>query len=363
LKIKRFLVENWGIILSGGLIGLIAVTLQKFGNPANMGFCMACFTRDISGAIGFHQAMVVKYIRPEIVGIVLGALFSSLAFKEFKSRGGSSPIVRFVLGMIAMIGALIFLGCPWRAMLRLSGGDWNSILGIAGLVAGIYIGSLFIKRGYDLGESHPFRGTAGYLFPIIMVFILSLAFIFPQIMGQVKSGIISYSVKGPGAQHAPLFLSLLGGLIVGVIAQRSRFCTIGGFRNIFLFKQFHLLSGVLSLLLSVFVLNLILGQFSPGFTGQPAAHTLPLWNFLGMVLSGLAFTLAGGCPGRQLIMAGEGNSDAAVFSLGMLVGAGVAHNFLLTASPKGIGTYTVAGTVVCFIVLIWIGFNMKELND
>ena len=62
---------------------------------------------------------------------------------------------------------------------------------------------------------------------------------------------------------------------------------------------------------------------------------MELWNFLGMVVAGLAFALAGGCPGRQLFMAGEGDGDAAVFALGMIVGAAVSHNFGLASSPQG----------------------------
>ena len=49
-----------------------------------------------------------------------------------------------------------------------------------------------------------------------------------------------------------------------------------------------------------------------------------IWNFLGMALSGLAFALAGGCPGRQLFLSGEGDGDAGVFVLGMVTGAGLA---------------------------------------
>jgi hypothetical protein len=47
-----------------------------------------------------------------------------------------------------MIGALVFLGCPWRAMLRLAGGDGNAIFGLLGLIGGIWIGTLFafLKR-------------------------------------------------------------------------------------------------------------------------------------------------------------------------------------------------------------------------
>ena len=39
-----------------------------------MGICVACFERDIAGAIGLHRAAVVQYIRPEIIGFVLGSL-------------------------------------------------------------------------------------------------------------------------------------------------------------------------------------------------------------------------------------------------------------------------------------------------
>jgi uncharacterized protein len=118
-----FFASRWGIIVVGALIGIIAVSLQKLGNPANMGICMACFLRDIAGALGLHRAVMVQYLRPEIPALILGAFIAAVSFGEFRFRTGSAPIVRFALGMFAMIGALIFLGCPWRALLRLAGGD------------------------------------------------------------------------------------------------------------------------------------------------------------------------------------------------------------------------------------------------
>ena len=89
--------ERSAIVVSGLLIGVIAVGLVVLGNPANMGFCIACFLRDISGAVGLHQAAAVQYIRPEIPGLVLGSLAMALVKKEFSPRGGSAPISRFVL--------------------------------------------------------------------------------------------------------------------------------------------------------------------------------------------------------------------------------------------------------------------------
>ena len=35
--------EKGTIVLAGGVIGVIAAILVFFGNPANMGFCIACF--------------------------------------------------------------------------------------------------------------------------------------------------------------------------------------------------------------------------------------------------------------------------------------------------------------------------------
>ena len=70
-------------------------------------------------------------------------------------------------------------------------------------------------------------------------------------------------------------------------------------------------------------------------TAQPVAHTDGLWNFLGMVSVGFGSVLLGGCPLRQLILAGEGNSDSAITVLGMFVGAAFAHNFGLASSGEG----------------------------
>jgi hypothetical protein len=358
--IRNFFATRWGIISVGAFIGIFAPLLQKWGNPANMGICVACFERDMAGALGLHRAAVVQYMRPEIIGFVLGSLIAAYAFKEFRARAGSAPIVRFVLGAFAMIGALVFLGCPWRAVLRLAGGDWNAIFGLLGLIGGIWVGTLFLRSGYNLGRSQKTHTSVGWLLPLIMLGFLVLMLIFPQVQGQEKSGVLFYSVKGPGSMHAPLIVSLVIGLLIGFLAQRSRFCTMGAIRDFVLFKQTHLLLGFITLVVVAFIVNLILGQFNPGFEKQPVAHTMSLWNFGGMVLAGLAFCLAGGCPGRQLFLAGEGDGDAAVFVLGMIVGAGISHNFGLASSPDGVGPYGIAGVIIGLLTCLFIGFTMRK---
>lgn len=362
-SLGRFFASKWGPIITGIAVGVLAPILVKLGNPGNMGICVACFSRDIAGALGLHRAAAVQYIRPEIIGFVLGSLVAALLLREFKPRTGSAPVARFLLGMFAIIGALVFLGCPWRAYLRLGGGDWNAIFGILGLLGGIVLGVVFLRMGYSLGRNRPAPAALGWLMPALMVGLL-LLLVFAPLFGRDANGKpvgpIFFSTTGPGSQHAPLLIALAVGLVVGFLAQRSRFCTVGGVRDLILTRDPHLFWGILAVIVAAFVTNLALGQFKPGFTGQPVAHADALWNFGGMALAGLAFTLAGGCPGRQLIMSGEGDGDAAIFALGMIVGAGFAHNFNLASSAAGPSPYGPAAVIVGLAFCIVLGLTMRE---
>lgn len=355
--------SRWGVIATGVSVGVLAPVLVKAGNPGNMGICVACFSRDTAGALGLHQAAAVQYIRPELIGLVLGALVAALVFREFKPRTGSAPALRFLLGMFAIIGALVFLGCPWRAYLRLGGGDWNAILGIAGLIVGVSVGAAFLRMGFSLGRNRPAPTALGWLMPLLMVGLLLLLLFEPELGRDADgnaTGPIFSSDTGPGSQHAALALSLVVGLGIGVLAQRSRFCTIAGIRDFVLMRDNHLLSGIIALIAAAFVTNAALGQFHAGFEGQPIAHTEHVWNFAGMVLAGLAFTLAGGCPGRQLILSGEGDGDATAFALGMVFGGGFAHTMSLASSPAGHGVFGPAAVIFGLIVCVAIGLTMRE---
>jgi len=166
-------------------------------------------------------------------------------------------------------------------MLRLAAGDGNAIFGLLGLTFGIWIGTLFFKGGYNLGRTQTTHTSVGWVLPLTMLGFFILMLVFPQIEGQTKSNILFYSIKGPGARHAQLFLSLVVGLAIGFVAQRSRFCTMGALRDLILFRQVHLLTGVIALVVTAFIVNLIVGQFHPGLAGQPVAHTMQIWNFGG----------------------------------------------------------------------------------
>lgn len=332
---KESLLQRYGLLIAAGVaVGAAAVLLTAMGNPANMGFCIACFLRDISGALKFHQAAVVQYIRPEIAGLVLGAAGIALARGEFRPKGGSSPMTRFVVAVFVMIGALVFLGCPLRMVIRIGGGDLNAVVGLVGFALGVGIGVVFLKRGFSLRRAHPQSAPEGAAFPAVMLVLLALLALAP--------GLLARSEEGPGSMAAPVLLSLAVAAAVGALAQRSRLCMVGGIRDAVLFRDFRLISAFVAIIVTVAVGNLLLSKFNLGFEGQPIAHTDGVWNLLGMVLVGWGSVLLGGCPLRQLILAGEGNTDSAVTVLGFIVGAAVSHNFGLASSAAGIGGGPVA---------------------
>ena len=339
----------WMIVV-GVVIGLIAIVLSIQGNPANMAFCGACFIRDTAGAIGLHRAEAVQYIRPEIIGIVLGAFVIALIKKEFVAKGGSAPLTRFILGICVMIGALIFLGCPVRMMLRIAGGDLNAVVGLVGFVGGILTGIFFLNRGFSLRRSHEQSIVEGAFMPVIKVILFVLLLIAPAF--------IFFSEIGPGAMHAPIWISLIGGLIVGGVAYWSRLCFVGGIRDALLFKNFNMLLGFGVMLAVLFVGNVVMGDFHFSFEGQPIAHTEWIWNIAGLYLVGLGSVLLGGCPLRQLVMAGSGNSDAGVTVIGLAVGAAISHNFGLASSVDG----TTPNGRIAFLIAVVVIFLIAILN-
>ena len=53
-----------------------------------------------NGLVSVVHCEAVSYTH--LIGLVLGALLSATAGREFEARAGSAPALRFVLGMIAV---------------------------------------------------------------------------------------------------------------------------------------------------------------------------------------------------------------------------------------------------------------------
>ena len=323
-------------IIMGALLGVGAVLLSYYGNPANTGLCIACFMENIAGALGFHDNIRMQYLRPEIIGIVLGAFAFSLHRREFRSTGGSSPLLRFLVGIFLIIGCAVFIGCPIKLFLRISAGDLSAIAGLLGLVGGIYVGLEFVENGFRLGEADTAPRSNGLIIPGLMAFLLVLALLQPSFIG--------LSEKGSAAQRAPFLLSLGIGLLIGALAQRTQFCITGGIARIFLWGPREVMNcprstGLLISLVSFFAFalaaNLLTGQFNPGLLDQPSSNPGYGWAFLGMFMVGFGSILIRGCPLRQLVAAAQGDNDAGAAVMGMLVGAALVQNWGMSGNADG----------------------------
>ncbi len=335
-------------IITGAALGIGAVLLSLLGNPANSGICISCFMENLAGALQLHGEVRMSYIRPELIGFLLGSFLMAKKSARFRVTGGSSPVVRFFLGFFIIVGCAVFIGCPIKMIQRLSAGDLTALAALFGMMFGVWLGARYIRAGIFLDREKTLPAINGYLMPLIGLLLLLFLFL--------KPGFIVQGQTGPAARHAPLYISLAIGLVIGALAQHSGLCITGGFRNFFLVREKTLLYGVITFFVSALLVNLLTGQFHPGLNGQPASHMGHGWTFLAMTLVGLASVIIDGCPFRQVIKAGQGDVDAGVTCLGMMTGAALVISWMLrstSAGPSFNGKITVlSGLIFCLTVVL-----------
>jgi hypothetical protein len=314
---------RWRAIGLLALVGGLAATLVAAGNPGNMGLCGACFLRDLAGAFGLHPGPAI--VRPEVPGLVLGA-FGWLCWRRRPvGRSGSYAASRFLLCVAMAIGALVFLGCPFRLLQRLGGGDLSAWAALPGFVLGVGVARAFEASGYSLGKTQPVVAPVGWLGPLLAG---------PLLLAGWFAGL--WLGPGPGdtggPPHAVWWLSLGIALLAGALLSATGFCAISAARQVVSGPRWMLAAAV-AMVLGYAAVALATGSFRFGETQQPIAHADWLANTLALLLVGLCGALAGGCPVRQLVMAGEGNGDAFVGCAGLGLGAAMAHTLQLAAAP------------------------------
>jgi YedE family putative selenium metabolism protein len=312
-----------GLALAAAL-GAACAGLVALGNPPNMGICGACFLRDTAGALRMIEAP--RVFRPEIAGVMLGALAWVVARRRFAARSGSFAATRFFFGLWMGIGSLVFLGCPFRMLQRIGGGDLNAAIGAVGFVAGVGLGHVFERRGYAPGRTEIVRAPVGLLGPAAAAILL---FLYGK---RLLAGPAPGETGGP--PHAPWLAALGIATAAGAALSATGFCAVSAARQLFL-KRKRMLVAALLLVAGYAAVALATGRFKGGSGGQPVAHEDTIWNILPMALVGLAGVLAGGCPVRQMVMAGEGNGDALVTVVGIAAGGALAHNLGTVSSPLG----------------------------
>jgi len=168
--------------------------------------------------------------------------------------------------------------------------------------------------------------------------------------------------------------SLVIGIIIGYMGQRSRMCFIGGVRDYIIVRDTFLLKGFIGFLVTAAVMLMLLNSMGvylkdyPWYNKKPelslvdyaletgqgyAACDLPPQAIFGftkdipgisigtftlsytaivMIIGSLAIgffsTMANGCPFRQHVMAASGNKSAWVYLLGFYAGIFV-YNFFI----------------------------------
>jgi uncharacterized membrane protein YedE/YeeE len=125
--------------------------------------------------------------------------------------------------------------------------------------------------------------------------------------------------------------TLVIGVILGYLGQRSRMCFVGGIRDFILVRDTALLKGLVAFGLTAWLafplVGLIVGTASGTFGVADAVTdvvTIAL-TIAGGFGVGYVSTLANGCPLRQHVLAAQGVTSSMAYLGGFFAGAVVFH--------------------------------------
>lgn len=136
-----------------GFLAVVAGTFFEVRPPEAYGICMACHARDlldwtINRTAGTHLAVApVSFVFPVLttIGVLLGALLGSTTSKEFRWSSPDDSRKTFFYGALVMNSALLAGGCSIRLLLRSAAGEVLGLLGFIGMVAGVILGTFWLR--------------------------------------------------------------------------------------------------------------------------------------------------------------------------------------------------------------------------
>jgi len=123
--------------------------------------------------------------------------------------------------------------------------------------------------------------------------------------------------------------TLAAGFVIGYLWQRSKSCSISGYRDFYLFRDTLFMRTIVGMALGALVGYLLFFRFSPYMAdfplmlhNEPGAGSLATLTLA--VIGGLGYAffsvLAEGCPLRQHVNATTGNGAAIIYIVGFYVG-------------------------------------------
>jgi uncharacterized membrane protein YedE/YeeE len=124
--------------------------------------------------------------------------------------------------------------------------------------------------------------------------------------------------------------SLVVGVIIGFVGQRSRMCFIAGIRDFILVRDTFLLKGLIAfgvVAWIAFPISGLLGGEFVGEFGRPVLQTILLAAVGGFGV-GYVSVLANGCPFRQHVLAAQGTVSSMIYLVGFFAGGVVFHTWV-----------------------------------
>jgi len=123
--------------------------------------------------------------------------------------------------------------------------------------------------------------------------------------------------------------SLVVGIVIGFVGQRSRMCFVGGIRDWILVRDTFLLKGLVAFVLVswvAFPMAALAGGEALGGFGTPIVSAV-LLTAIGGFGVGWVSILANGCPFRQHVLAAQGTGGSMIYLVGFFSGAVAFHTW------------------------------------
>lgn len=160
--ITAILEGSRGPVILGVIIGILAAGVQGLtisaGGPEAYGFCALCHTRDLVngllnaglgttlGLAAVSKAAILPVM--SMAGVLIGGFVAAKLGREFRLKTAQvrDILLYFVGGLLLMQFGLLFGACPYRAALRLGYGEFIALIGILGIIAGVWCALTMIMR-------------------------------------------------------------------------------------------------------------------------------------------------------------------------------------------------------------------------
>jgi len=158
---KRGYMKPWVFGVIAGIVVVTAEAIAGFYPPAAYAFCLTCHSRDLVNTLmnvvfGTHFQVTLLARRMLMLtspSVLAGAFLGARMNGEFRRQKSTRPLSFFLYGMAVMILGILIFGCPTRLVIRTGYGDVFGMAALAGMVPGVWLATVLIRRKWSRGFS------------------------------------------------------------------------------------------------------------------------------------------------------------------------------------------------------------------